>query len=380
MSFPSYYREHISIVARLRDIPWGFVALICVLAVIGFAALYSAAGGRFEPWAARQMARFGFGIVVLLAVAMVDLRIWLKYAYVVYGVALILLLAVEGMGLISAGAQRWINLGVLRLQPSEVMKVALVLALARYFHKAPHEDVGRVWRLIPPLAMMGLPMALVLRQPDLGTAALLGFAGSVMLFAAGVQIWKFAAVGAVGLAAVPFAWGFLHDYQKKRVLTFLDPESDPLGSGYHIIQSKIALGSGGVWGKGYLQGSQSHLSFIPETQTDFVFSMFAEEFGLVGGVVLVALFATVIFYGMVIAMRSRNQFGRMLAFGVSTTLFLYVFMNVAMVTGLIPVVGVPLPLISYGGTAMLSLMFGFGLILSVYISRDARIGRFDDED
>jgi rod shape determining protein RodA len=380
MSFPSYYREHISIVARLRDIPWGFVALVCVLAMIGFAALYSAAGGKFEPWAARQMVRFGFGIIVLLAVAMVDLRIWLKYAYVIYGVALILLLAVEAMGLISAGAQRWINLGVLRLQPSEVMKVALVLALARYFHKAPLEDVGRFWRLIPPFIMIGLPMALVLRQPDLGTAALLGFVGAFMLFAAGVQTWKFAAVGALGLAAVPFAWGFLHDYQKKRVLTFLDPESDPLGAGYHIIQSKIALGSGGIWGKGYLQGSQSHLSFIPETQTDFVFSMFSEEFGLIGGVGLLVLFGAVIIYGMIIAMRSRNQFGRMVAFGVSTTLFLYVFMNIAMVTGLIPVVGVPLPLISYGGTAMLTLMFGFGLILSVYINRDARISRFDDED
>jgi rod shape determining protein RodA len=224
-----------------------------------------------------------------------------------------------------------------------------------------------------------MPIALVLKQPDLGTAALLGAVGLAVMFAGGVKAWKFAVAGAVGLAAMPIAWSVLHSYQRKRILSFLDPSSDPLGSGYHSTQSQIALGSGGIWGKGFLQGSQSHLSFIPESQTDFAFAVLAEEFGMMGALVVLTLFAAIIGYGIMISLRSRNQFGRLLALGLSVNFFLYVFINIAMVTGIFPVVGVPLPLISYGGTAMMTLMFGFGLVLSVYINRDARIGRFDDE-
>jgi rod shape determining protein RodA len=373
------YREHISVLARMREVTWGFVFLIVITAGIGFATLYSAGGGKFDPWATRQIVRFSFGLLVMFGAAMVDLRFWLRHAYVIYGAALLLLVSVEVIGLVKGGSQRWVDFGFLRVQPSEVMKIALVVALARYFHKSALEDIARPTRLLVPLIMVAMPIGLVLKQPDLGTAALLGAVGLAVMYAGGVKAWKFAVAGAAGLAAMPIAWSVLHSYQRKRILSFLDPSSDPIGSGYHSTQSQIALGSGGVWGKGFLQGSQSHLSFIPESQTDFAFAVLAEEFGMMGALVLLVLFAAIIGYGIMIALRSRNQFGRLLALGLSVNFFLYVFINIAMVTGIFPVVGVPLPLISYGGTAMLTLMFGFGLVLSVYINRDARIGRFDDE-
>jgi rod shape determining protein RodA len=311
----------------------------------------------------------------MLAVALVDIRLWLKYAYLFYFAALALLAAVEVMGYVGMGAQRWLDLGYINLQPSELMKIALVLALARYFHGLSVDEVARTAFLIPPMLMVAAPAALVLRQPDLGTALLILVGAAAILFAAGVQIWKFAVVGIVAMATLPVGWQFLHEYQKQRVLTFLDPESDPLGSGYHIIQSKIALGSGGLTGKGFMQGTQSHLSFLPEMQTDFIFTMLAEEFGLVGGLGLLGLYVILLAYGFVISVRSRSQFGRLVGVGITTTFFLYVFINIAMVMGLIPVVGVPLPLISYGGTAMLTLMLGFGFLLCVHIHRDLQIGR-----
>ncbi|MCG8511381.1 MAG: rod shape-determining protein RodA, partial [Rhodospirillales bacterium] len=328
-----------------------------------------------DPWASRQIIRFAFGLTVLVVVAVIDIRFWFKYAYVFFFFALGLLAAVEIMGYIGMGAQRWINLGFANVQPSEVMKITIVLALARYFHGRSVEDIGNPFYLLPPLAMVFAPAALVLRQPDLGTAGILVMASGAIFFLAGVRLWKFAAVLAGGLAAIPVAWQFLFDYQKKRVLSFLDPESDPLGAGYHIIQSKIALGSGGLFGKGFLQGTQSHLNFLPEKQTDFVFTMLAEEFGLVGGLALIGLYIILLIYGFAISMRSRSQFGRLVGMGVTTIFFLYIFINIAMVMGLIPVVGAPLPLISYGGTAMVTLLFGFGLLMGVYVHRDVTIGR-----
>ena len=273
------------------------------------------------------------------------------------------------------GAQRWIDLGVVQLQPSELMKIALVLALARFFHGVSYEEVGNPLNLLVPLLLIALPAVLVLRQPDLGTALMMLAGSGAIFFLAGVRIWKFMLVIAAGLGAIPIAWQFLRGYQKQRILTFLDPESDPLGSGYHILQSKIALGSGGMFGKGFLKGSQSHLNFLPEKQTDFIFTMLAEEFGMVGGLAMLGLYVLTIGYGFAIAIRCRSQFGRLVAMGVTTTLFLYLFINVAMVMGLIPVVGVPLPLISYGGTAMLTMMIGLGLLLGVSIHRDVRIAR-----
>ena len=366
---------NMSALEKLRHFNWGLLLTIGATASIGFAMLYSAGNGNADPWMSRQALRFAGGFCALIAVALVDFRFWLRQAYPLYGLAFLLLIYVEVAGHVGMGAQRWINVGFLQLQPSELMKISLVLALARYFHGLSYEDIGKPVNVLIPVAMVLVPAGLVLMQPDLGTAGMLILGGAIIFFAAGVRIWKFAVVLAAGLSAVPIAWNFLRDYQKDRILTFLNPETDPLGAGYHILQSKIAFGSGGLFGKGFLQGSQSHLNFLPERQTDFIFTMLAEEFGLVGGLVLLGLYAILIGYGLAIGLRSRNQFGRIVAVGLAGNLFLYVFINMAMVMGLIPVVGVPLPLISYGGTAMLTVLVGFGLIMSVYINRDLRIGR-----
>ena len=360
---------------KFWQVSWSMILLLCLVAAVGLAMLYSAANGSWEPWATRHVIRFAVGMVILLSVAVVDIRFWLRYAYVFYFVSLFLLAAVEIMGITGMGAQRWLDLGLFQLQPSEIMKVTLVLALARYFHSIDLEDVGKITYLIVPLALILAPAGLVLRQPDLGTAILLLFGGGALFLLAGVRLWKLAFLFFGALAVIPVAWQFLHGYQKKRILVFLDPESDPLDAGYHIMQSKIALGSGGIFGKGFLQGSQSHLNFLPEKHTDFIFTMLAEEFGLVGGLGLIGLYLLLVVYGFAIALQSRSHFGRLAALGLTTTLFLYFFINIAMVAGLIPVVGVPLPLVSYGGTAMLTLMFSFGIIMGVYVHRDQRIGR-----
>ena len=365
----------LTLAEKLMHVSWTLVFLICVTASVGFLMLYSAANGNLDPWASRQMLRFAVGLMMMFVVALIDIRIWLRLAYPAYFVNLLLLIAVEVIGSIGMGAQRWIDLGIMQLQPSETMKIAMILALARYFHGPTLEDVWRPTHLLIPIIMILAPVGLVLKQPDLGTALMLLMVGGAMLFLVGVRLWKFAVVIAGGLAAVPIAWQFLHSYQRDRILTFLNPERDPLGAGYHNLQSQIALGSGGFWGKGFLEGTQSHLNFLPERHTDFIFTMLGEELGLAGGLALLLLFLTIIVFGIVIGLRSRNHFGRLLALGVTVNLFLYVFINIAMVMGLIPVVGVPLPLISYGGTAMLAVLFGFGLLLSVYIHRDVRISR-----
>ena len=371
----------VSIGHKLLHLHWIYVILLGLTASIGFAMLYSAAGGDFDPWASRQMVRFGIGVVGMIVVAVIDIRFWLRYAYGFYFIVLALLVAVEVAGFVGMGAQRWISFGIFNVQPSELMKVAMVLALARYFHGGSIEDVGRVFYLIPPLVLMVVPAVLIIRQPDLGTTLMLVLASVAMFFAAGVRMWKFILAGVIGLVSAPVAWfTILRDYQKQRILTFINPETDTLGSGYHIIQSKIALGSGGMFGKGFMQGTQSHLNFLPEKQTDFIFTMLAEEFGLVGGLTLVALYVLLLAYGYIIAMSSRNHFGRLVGIGVIVTFFLYIFINIAMVMGLIPVVGVPLPLVSYGGTAMLTLLFGFGLLLNVHIHREMTIGRRDSGD
>jgi len=364
-----------SIGRKVLQINWGLVLLVTATASIGVAMLYSAANGSWNPWATRQVLRFGIGLVILICVALIDIRFWWRNAYLIYGVLMMMLVAVEVAGSIGMGAQRWINLGAIKLQPSELMKVGIVLALARYFHGVSADDVKRIPYLFVPLLMIGAPSALVLKQPDLGTALFLIMTGGAIFFIAGVRLWKFGVVFAAAAAIVPVVWTTLRSYQQKRILTFLDPESDPLGAGYHILQSKIALGSGGLFGKGFMQGSQSHLNFLPEKQTDFIFTVLAEEFGMVGGLVLLGLYLWIMIYGFAISLRSRTHFGRLLAMGVTSMLFLYVFINIAMVMGLIPVVGVPLPLISYGGTAMLTLMIGMGFLICTYIHRDVAIFR-----
>ncbi len=360
---------------KIAQINWGLIVLVLALGGIGVAMLYSAADGSMEPWASRQLVRLGFGLVIMSAVALIDIRFWFRQSYLIYLGALLLLVAVELMGSTGMGAQRWIDLKVVRIQPSEVMKVALVMVLARYFHGLASEDIGRPTLLILPMALVLVPTALVVKQPDLGTSAMLLMVGVAMFFIAGVRMWKFAVLTVAGLGAIPLGWQFLHAYQRQRVLTFLNPESDPLGSGYHTIQSKIAMGSGGPFGRGFLKGTQTHLEFLPEKQTDFIFTMLAEEFGMLGGMALLTLYTLIFVYGAAIALRSRNQFGRLLALGLMINIFLYVFINIAMVMGLIPVVGVPLPLVSYGGTAMLTVLTAIGLMMSVSIHRDVRIPR-----
>jgi rod shape determining protein RodA len=369
------------IVNRLAQINWGLVLLLSAVSAIGFAVLYSAANGSVDPWAAKSMLRFVGALGLMLVVAVVvDLRFWYRAAYPIYAIGAVLLIWVDFSGRRGLGAQRWLDLGPISLQPSELMKIGLVMMLARYLHTMSHDEVGRPLRLVGPVLLVLLPAALVLKQPDLGTAMMLFLAAGGMLFLAGVRLWKFGLVTLAAAAMAPVAWRFLREYQKNRILTFLNPENDSLGAGYHIMQSKIALGSGGTWGKGFMAGTQSHLDFLPEKQTDFIFTMFAEEFGLAGGVVLLGLYALILAYGFAIGLRSRNQFGRLLALGLTLNMFLYVFINTAMVMGLIPVVGVPLPLISYGGTAMLTMMFGFGLILSVSIDRDLKLNRHGDAE
>jgi len=361
--------------AKLWRVNWLLVLLVCLIAAIGFLMLYSAAEGSLEPWAGRQMVRFAVGLAIMLGLAFVDVRLLLRYAYPVYGVVLAMLVAVDLAGIMGMGARRWLDLGPISLQPSELMKVALVLALARFFHFLDEAQVNRLLWHLPPLMVIAAPVGLVLEQPDLGTAVMITAIGAAMLFLAGVAVWKFLAAGLAAAAAVPVAWTLLHDYQRRRVLTFLDPDQDPLGAGYHITQSKIALGSGGMFGKGFLNGTQAQLDFLPEKHTDFIFTMLAEEFGMMGCLFLLALYALVIAICFATGLRSRNQFGRLLALGVGCMLFFYVFINVGMVMGLLPVVGVPLPLISYGGTAMLTVQLGLGLVLSTAVHREVRIGR-----
>jgi len=360
---------------KLPQINWLLVLLLAAISSVGFAMLYSASNGNIDPWASRQMVRFAIGVILMIAVALTDIRYILRYAYVIYATALVLLLATEVAGEIGMGAQRWIDVGFFQIQPSEIMKVALVLALARYFHGLTPEEIRRPTVLVLPLFLVLVPAGLVLRQPDLGTALILVLVGALMCFLGGVRMWKFALAFAAGVGAIPVAWQFLRDYQKRRVLTFLDPESDPLGSGYHILQSKIALGSGGLFGKGFLEGSQSHLNFLPEKQTDFIFTMLAEEFGMVGGMLVLGLYTLVLVYGLSIALRCRHQFGRLLAMGITSSFFMSMFINVAMVMGVIPVVGAPLPLVSYGGSAMMTILIGFGLVMSAHVHRDIRIPR-----
>jgi len=368
-------RRPLTIREKLVAIDWRLVLLIAIIASTGFAMLYSVAGGRLSPWAGAQIERFGIGLILLVGAACVDIRWWMRLAYPAYALSFLLLIAVEVAGHVGLGAQRWIELGPLQLQPSEFMKLSLVLALARYLHSQNVEDVSNPRILAIPLAMIFIPATLVLVQPNLGTATILVADGCSLLFLAGLSWWWIAPALAGVAAAVPIAWQFLHDYQKRRVMTFLNPSSDALGAGWNITQAKIAIGSGGLTGKGFLQGTQSRLNFLPEKETDFIFTTLGEEFGFLGSMALLALFMAVIFFGIRIAMASRSQFGRLLAMGVTLNFFFYIMINGAMVMGLIPVVGIPMPLLSYGGTAMLSVMFGFGLLMSVHIHRRVEIPR-----
>jgi rod shape determining protein RodA len=369
-------RRRLGLAAKVLRLDWGLMLVLAAVAAIGALMLYSVAGGSTEPWAGRHATRFAAGVAIMLAVALVDVRLWRFASPFAYAAALCLLVAVEFVGVTGMGATRWIDLGPVQLQPSELMKVGLVMALARYYDWLGEGRASHPLWLIPPVALTLLPVALVLKQPDLGTAVLLSAGGAVVMFLAGVSLWYFIALGLAGAGAVWAVmtsrgtdWQLLKDYQYRRIDTFLDPSSDPLGAGYHITQSKIAMGSGGLEGRGFMQGTQSRLNFLPEKHTDFVFTTLAEEFGFVGSAGLVALYVAVALLCMISMLRNRDRFGALMTGGLGATFFFFWAVNMAMVTGLIPVVGVPLPLVSYGGSAMLVLMIAFGLVQSAHVHR-----------
>jgi rod shape determining protein RodA len=351
-------------------ISWPIVATTVGIGLLGILMMISAGGGEIGVYALPQMMRLLAGTAVMLVMPFIPFRLLLRYAYVVYAMVVVVLIGVDIAGHIGMGAQRWLKVGIFNVQPSEFMKLALILALARYFHQLQPEQIRRVSFLLPPLALIVLPAVLILRQPNLGTTVILVMVGLTLLFLAGLQ-WRYIIAALVAaLSFAPLAWHFMHDYQKRRVLTFLDPEKDPLGAGYNILQSMIAIGSGGFFGKGYLQGSQGQLDFLPEKQTDFIFTMLAEELGFVGGFLLLGLYAALVWMSFAVALRSKSIFGAMIAAGVGMSLFIHVMINCAMVMGLIPVVGVPLPLLSYGGSITVSTLLSMGLLLNVYAHRN----------
>lgn len=349
----------------LRDLHWVLIASVLTLGLIGVAVLYSVAGGEFALWSLSHISRLGLGVVLMLVIALMDIRLLYASAYIIFFVLLVLLVGVDLIGERSMGAQRWLDFGIFRAQPSEFMRVGLILALARYYQTRHPQDVSKPQNLIFPAFLIGAPAGLVFLQPDLGTSLMLALAAFMVLILAGVS-WKYFAAGLVAVsAALPFVWETLLPYQKQRVLVFLNPESDPLGSGYHIIQSKIGIGSGGLVGKGFGEGTQSRLNFLPEKHTDFIFTIFAEEMGFVGGIVLLALFAFIVFLHFRITRQLRNPFSRLCVGGLGWAFFAYVCVNLAMVMGLLPVVGVPLPFLSYGGTSLLTFLIGVGVVLCI---------------
>ena len=355
---------------------WALILLISAVAGVGFMMLYSVAGGSFRPWADPQIKRFALGMGVMLFVAMIPIWFWRSISGVAYLGTILLLVLVEFLGSVGMGAQRWIDLGFMRLQPSELMKITLVMALAAYYDWLPPSKTSRPFWVILPVLTILLPTALVLRQPDLGTSLLLIVGGAMVMFMAGVHWGYFAAVTALGVGLITAvfqsrgtSWQMLKDYQYRRIDTFLDPASDPLGAGYHITQSKIALGSGGWTGRGFMQGTQSRLNFLPEKHTDFIFTTLAEEFGFLGGISLLGLYALIIVFCIAAALVNRDRFSSLMILGIAATFFLFFAVNMSMVMGLAPVVGVPLPLVSYGGSAMLVLMVAFGLVQSAHVHR-----------
>ncbi len=357
----------------LRQLPWRLLALLIGVAAFGAIVLYSAAGGSVTPWATSHVVRFSIFLIMAMIMARIPETTYARLALPGYFIVLVLLIGVELIGAIGGGSQRWLDLGFIRLQPSELMKLMIVLATARFYAMLPAGEIRKWTAIWPPLVLLGLPFLLVLIQPDLGTASMIAIGGLTIMFLAGIPLRLFIGAGVIGAAALPVIYSFLHEYQKKRVLIFLNPEADALGAGYHITQSKIAIGSGGLFGKGFLNGTQSHLDYLPEGHTDFVFATMAEEWGLVGGLAVIIAFVLIGRWGLNVANRANSRFGRLTAAGLSMTIFYYVTINLLMVMGFAPVVGIPLPLVSHGGTAMLTVMLCLGVLMS--IDRHNRVQR-----
>ena len=351
---------------KIKNINLLFIFIIILLSLIGFVALYSAAG-NFDPWAKKHIIRFVIFFILLLLISLIDIKYIYKYSYIFFFLSLLLLFSVEIFGIFGKGAERWIHIFGISIQPSEIIKVSIILALAKFYHDLRFDRIGYIHNLFFPLIIITIPFILTVIQPDLGTSLIIAMLGICIMFLAGVKIWKFVVSLLIMIISYPFFWNFIKPYQQKRILSFLNPESDPLGQGYQLIQSKIALGSGSLTGKGFLEGTQSYLEYLPEKQTDFIFTLIGEEFGFIGTIFIIFLYSLLILIAFYISIKSIHVFGRIVSIGVALNLFIHVILNMSMVTGLMPVVGIPLPLLSYGGTAMLSIMISFGLLLNVDI-------------
>ena len=357
---------------KIQNLNYLLIFLILLISFIGAAGLYSAAGGSYSPWAYKHLIRIVAFTFVTIFIAFLDIKLVYKYAYIIFIFSLFLLLSVEIIGVFGKGATRWINIFGFNIQPSEIIKITIILALARFYHDLKFENVKYITNLIIPFLILFVPFFLVVIQPDLGTALSIVMLGIFILFASGVRIWKFLLGFSIIIISIPILLNFLKPYQKDRIISFLNPEADALGRGYQLIQSKIALGSGGFSGKGFLEGTQSYLQYLPEKQTDFIFTLIGEEFGFIGTMFIILLFLLVITVCFYISIKSNHIFGRLLSIGVASNLFIYVIMNISMVSGLMPVVGIPLPLISYGGSAMLAIMISIGLVLNAELNSNVK--------
>ena len=361
-------KVELTIFDKLRSINYFLLFLICTIFFIGIFALYSISNGNFSEWPIKHLQRFILGLIIFFIVALLDLKIIFRFAYLIFIASIVALIILLIVGDEINGAKRWISFAGFSLQPSEFVKYTLILALAKYFHSMEDYHENFISKLIIPSFIVIIPVAFVVIQPDLGTALVIFLGGVSVIWISGLN-YKYFISGILGfILSLPILWQYLKEYQKDRVFTFFNPERDPLGNGYHITQSKIALGSGGIFGKGYMEGTQSHLNFLPEMQTDFIFTMFGEEFGFVGSIILILLYMALIGIAIRMALTSKSLFSKFLSLGVCSVFFIYVFVNIGMVTGLLPVVGVPLPFISYGGSSMLAVMFGFGLLTNCYIN------------
>ena len=374
---PSFYqiRTSLSIIDRIREINIFLICLLLITFLFGLISLYSVADANFNPWARNHLIRFVISAILFFIICIVDIKIIFNLAYTLFFINILALVLIMFIGTETYGATRWIRIAGVSLQPSEFIKVSLILCLAKYYHSIPIIEASKISRMIIPVIITLIPVGLVIIQPDLGTSIIILIGAGSIFWIVGISYKYFILAFLSACAAIPVGWQYLHNYQKERVFTFFNPERDPLGNGYHIMQSKIALGSGGFAGKGYLEGTQSHLNFLPEMHTDFIFTMYGEEFGFIGTFLLLIIYLSIILVSFNLATKSRSSFGKYLSCGLIFLFFSHVFINIGMVMGLLPVVGVPLPLISYGGSSMLATMIGFGLIMNCYINRDTILAK-----
>ena len=374
MNIRTIQNQNVSIFEKIKYLDFQLIFLVFILGIISLLAMFSIDGGKLGYYTTNHAIRFIVFFSIFIIISFIKINIWYHSAYIFYLIILLLLVGVDFFGVVSSGSKRWINLFIINLQPSELMKITLIIFVARYYHQIPAHKVNSIKYLLQPLIAIIIPMLLIVRQPDLGTAVLVGAGGLGLVFLAGLRLKYLFYSFFFFLTLAPVVVSFLKPYQKSRILTFLDPERDPLGAGYQIIQSKIAVGSGGIFGKGFLKGSQSYLDYLPEKHTDFIFTLYSEEFGLIGSAVLLLIYILIIKRITNIGQTARSEFAKLFCFGFAAAFFIYVVVNMSMVLGLLPIVGAPLPIMSYGGSAMLAIMIGLGIVMSCKVYKDAIVG------